>query len=138
MQIELTQEQEQQIIPAALYFLRALTSTLGSDVGMEVWNQINATMGNDIKGKVFFAMMTGQVGTEIIIRGLKLKTIGQARPDKIDIIKCIRAISGMSLKSAKDVADDVFMGIEKRIICVQFEQRDHWLRQLWALGVEAL
>jgi hypothetical protein len=56
MQVELTPDQEASIIPAAVYFLRALTNSLGTEVGLHVWNQINATIGNDIKGKVFFAI----------------------------------------------------------------------------------
>ena len=69
MEIELTPEQEASIIPAAVYFLRALTTSLGPEVGLHVWDQINATIGNDIKGKVFFAMLTGSVGTEIKLIG---------------------------------------------------------------------
>ena len=91
MQIELTSEQEASIIPAAVYFLRALTTSLGPEVGLHVWDQINATIGNDIKGKVFFAMLTGTVGTEIILRGHRN---GQTVANKIEIIKAIRVVSG--------------------------------------------
>jgi len=139
MEIELTPDQENQVIPAAVYFLRTLTATLGAEVGLHVWDQINATIGNDIKGKVFFAMLTGQVGTEIIMRGFKPRLMpGQPLPNKIDVIKCIRAMSGMSLKDSKDVADHVFAGIEKRIACDQSDQRGYWVSKLCSLGIDTL
>jgi len=137
MEIELNPDQEASIIPAAVYFLRSLTTSLGSEVGLHVWDQINATLGNDIKGKVFFAMLTGQVGTEIILRGFK-PIIGLNSPNKIDVIKCIRGISGLSLYDAKVVADAVFTGVEQRIKCQEFIKREYWVKHLDTLGVDAL
>jgi hypothetical protein len=135
MQIELTPEQEASIIPAAVYFLRALTTSLGSEAGLHVWDQINATIGNDIKGKVFFAMLTGTVGTEIILRGHRA---GQTSANKVEIIKAIRAVSGLGLYEAKQVADSLFAGQEQRIQSESFELRDLNVKKLWAVGIDAV
>ena len=135
MQIELTPEQEASIIPAAVYFLRALTTSLGSEAGLHVWDQINATIGNDIKGKVFFAMLTGSVGTDIILRGHRN---GQTVANKIEIIKAIRAVSGQGLYEAKQVADALLAGSEQRIQSQSFELRDLNVKKLWAVGIDAI
>ena len=135
MEIELTSEQEASIIPAAVYFLRALTTSLGPEVGLHVWDQINATIGNDIKGKVFFAMLTGTVGTEIILRGHRS---GQTVANKVEIIKAIRTVSGQGLYEAKKVADSLFAGQEQRIQSESFELRDLNVKKLWAVGIDAV
>ena len=135
MEIELTSEQEASIIPAAVYFLRALTTSLGSEVGLHVWDQINATIGNDIKGKVFFAMLTGTVGTEIILRGHRS---GQTVTNKVEIIRAIRAVSGQGLYEAKQVADALLAGSEQRIQSQSFELRDLNVKKLWAVGIDAI
>jgi hypothetical protein len=135
MQIELTPEQEASIIPAAVYFLRALTTSLGTDAGLHVWDQINATLGDDIRGKVFFAMLTGTVGTEIILRGHRS---GQTVANKVEIIKAIRAVSGQGLYEAKKVADALLAGQEQRIQSESFELRDLNVKKLWAVGIDAV
>jgi hypothetical protein len=135
MQIELTPEQEASIIPAAVYFLRALTTSLGPEVGLHVWDQINATIGNDIKGKVFFAMLTGSVGTEIKLIGHRA---GQTSANKVEIIKAIRAVSGQGLYEAKQVADALLAGQEQRIQSESFELRDLNIKKLWAVGIDAV
>ena len=135
MEIELTSEQEASIIPAAVYFLRALTTSLGPEVGLHVWDQINATIGNDIKGKVFFAMLTGSVGTDIILRGHRS---GQTVTNKVEIIRAIRAVSGQGLYEAKQVADALLAGSEQRIQSQSFELRDLNVKKLWAVGIDAI
>lgn len=135
MEIELTSEQEASIIPAAVYFLRALTTSLGSEAGLHVWDQINATIGNDIKGKVFFAMLTGSVGTDIILRGHRS---GQTVTNKVEIIRAIRAVSGQGLYEAKQVADALLAGSEQRIQSQSFELRDLNVKKLWAVGIDAI
>ena len=135
MEIELTSEQEASIIPAAVYFLRALTTSLGSEAGLHVWDQINATIGNDIKGKVFFVMLTGSVGTDIILRGHRS---GQTVTNKVEIIRAIRAVSGQGLYEAKQVADALLAGSEQRIQSQSFELRDLNVKKLWAVGIDAI
>mgnify|MGYP002634122131 CR=1 FL=1 len=143
MQIELTKDQEASIIPAAVYFLRALTTSLGSEAGLHVWDQINATIGNDIKGKVFFAMLTGKIGAEIILRGHRHSQTSanlafDQLPLKIEIIKAIRAVSGQGLYDAKQVADALLAGQEQRIQSESFELRDLNVKKLWAVGIDAI
>ena len=132
MQVELTPDQEASIIPAAVYFLRALTNSLGTEVGLHVWNQINATIGNDIKGKVFFAMLNGAAGTSIILQGVQTFT------NKVEVIRAIREVSGLGLYNAKKVADALVAGQEQRIDSESFELRDHNIKKLRAVGIYAV
>jgi len=132
MQVELTPDQEASIIPAAVYFLRALTNSLGTEVGLHVWNQINATIGNDINGKVFFAMLNGAAGTSIILQGVQTFT------NKVEVIRAIREVSGLGLYNAKKVADALVAGQEQRIDSESFELRDHNIKKLRAVGIYAV
>jgi len=132
MQVELTPDQEASIVPAAVHFLRALTNSLGTEVGLHVWNQINATIGNDIKGKVFFAMLNGAAGTSIILQGVQTFT------NKVEVIRAIREVSGLGLYNAKKVADALVAGQEQRIDSESFELRDHNIKKLRAVGIHAI
>lgn len=133
MEIELTSEQETHIIPAAIYFLRALTTTLGPEVGLHVWDQINSTIGKDIKGKVFFAMLSGRGEDEIILRGI----YPGSKINKVELIRLIRSISGLGLKESKDIGEALQLGQEQRIKCTDFSHRFNELQRLWRLGVDA-
>jgi ribosomal protein L7/L12 len=69
---------------------------------MEVWNAMGEAMGKEIKGQVFFKMLTGETGT--IVRF----TAGQAHDNgnAVPVIKAIRVATGLGLKEAKDMWDE--------------------------------
>ena len=92
-------EHETQIVQAGLGFIRAVTEAYGNEEGIKVWDSINQHLDPDIKGKVFFAMVTGHYNDVIKLTGT------YDYRDKVKLIKCIRSWTGVGLKEAKDIAD---------------------------------
>jgi ribosomal protein L7/L12 len=63
---------------------------------------------------------------------------GQTGANKVEIIKAIRAVSGLGLYEAKQVADSLLAGQEQRIQSESFELRDLNVKKLWAVGINAV
>ena len=90
-------EHKETIISAGIEFMRSITECYGNEKGMKLWDDIASTLGNEIKGEIFFAMISGEYTT-------KLKVSGTVN-DRIASIKAIRAYTGLGLKEAKDLWD---------------------------------
>lgn len=99
-------EHKDEIISSGIYFLRSITLAYGSETGMELWDTIATTLDPDIKGAIFFSMLTGESGSRITIRDYDRAPHGG---NKVAIIKAIREVTGLGLKDAKDQAD-ILMG----------------------------
>ena len=82
-------------------FLESLTKYYGPEKGMELWNAMGEAMGKEVKGKVFFAMLTGETGGRVRFRADVAERNGNAVP----VIKTIRTYTGLGLKEAKDLWD---------------------------------
>lgn len=128
--IELTEEQLSHLIPAGIDFIRVLTEQLGIDEGMAAWETISDALGHDIKGKIFFAMLTGQDGYVVRCRNVNNST------NAVNIIKVIRAATGMGLKEAKDLYDQVRDGQPSKFTVNNNAHRQDVLRQLRDFGVD--
>ena len=88
------------VIFDGIRFLESLTAHYGSDKGMEMWEAMGEAMGREVKGKVFFAMLTGSTTGRIQF------TSGTAETSNaVPVIKCIRTYTGFGLKEAKDKWD---------------------------------
>jgi hypothetical protein len=68
---------------------------------MELWDTISSTLDPDVKGQIFFTMLTGEYGKRITIRAVRPYT------GKVALIKEIRNLTGLGLKEAKDLSDVV-------------------------------
>jgi len=99
-------EHKDEIISSGISFLRSITLAYGSETGMELWDTIATTLDPDVKGQIFFAMLTGESGNRITIRDYDHASHGG---NKVTIIKAIREVTGLGLKDAKDQAD-ILMG----------------------------
>ena len=99
-------EHKDEIISSGISFLRSITLAYGSETGMELWDTIATTLDPDIKGAIFFSMLTGESGSRITIRDYDHAPQGG---NKVAIIKAIREVTGLGLKDAKDQAD-ILMG----------------------------
>jgi hypothetical protein len=66
---------------------------------MELWDTISSTLDPDVKGQIFFTMLTGEYGNKITIRSIP------AHAGKVAIIKAVRELTGLGLKEAKDLVD---------------------------------
>lgn len=92
------------VISTGLHFMRAITEAYGTDEGMQLWETIAGTLDPDVKGQIFFAMLTGTHNDTIVLRGINLPT------DKVKCVKEIRNWTGLGLKEAVDVLNKVEHG----------------------------
>ena len=92
------------VISNGLHFMRSITEAYGADEGMRLWETIASTLDPDVKGQIFFAMLTGTHNNRIVLRRVGPNT------DRVARIKEIRNWTGYGLKEAKDASDLVEMG----------------------------
>ena len=52
-------EHKEDIIQSGINFMRVITEAYGTDEGMKLWDTIATTLDPDVKGQIFFAMLTG-------------------------------------------------------------------------------
>jgi len=98
------EEHKDAIVANGLHFMRSITEAYGAVEGMRLWNTIADTLDPDVKGQIFFAMITGTHNNRIV-----LKRVG-ANTDRVARIKEIRNWTGLGLKEAKDLSDMVELG----------------------------
>lgn len=93
----------EQVVYDGIKFLQSLTAHYGAEKGLEVWEDMNKALGKEVKGRVFFAMMTGETSGRIrfTIDGAP----GAYNPNAVACIKAIRTATGFGLKEAKDLYD---------------------------------
>lgn len=89
------------IITNGLHFMRSITEAYGNEQGLELWEQIASVLGPDVKGQIFFAMITGTYNDRIYLKGINSNHVSNA----VACIKEIRNWSGLGLKEAKDMYD---------------------------------
>lgn len=90
-------DHKEPIISAGLEFMRSITECYGSEKGMQLWDSIASALGKDVKGEIFFAMVSGEYTSKLRLGG----NVG----DRIASIKAIRTYTGLGLKEAKDLSD---------------------------------
>ena len=83
--------------------MRSITEAYGSEDGLALWEQISSVLDPDVKGQIFFAMITGTYNDQVHLKGLGTGAINNA----VACIKEIRTWSGFGLKEAKDAYDRV-------------------------------
>lgn len=101
-------EHEEAIIQNGISFMQTITEAYGPEEGMKLWDVIASTLDPEVKGKIFFTLLTGEYSGRITIRGLSQAEV--LSKDKISVIKTIRSVTGLGLKEAKDLSDDLFVG----------------------------
>ena len=99
-------EHKEDIIQSCINFMRSITEAYGTDEGMKLWDTIASTLDPDVKGQIFFAMLTGEYNNIITITG------HNNGADRVRMIKTIRNIDkrGIGLKEAKDMSDNLSSG----------------------------
>jgi hypothetical protein len=92
------------VVTDGVRFLQSLTEHFGAERGLEIWEQFGSALGTDIKGRVFFALMTGNTTGRV---RFSAETLANGyNPNAIGIIKAIRTATGAGLKEAKDLYDN--------------------------------
>lgn len=97
----LPEEHKTAIISNGLHFMRSITEAYGAERGLELWEQIASVLDPEVKGQIFFAMVTGTYNDRIELKGLMPRGSDRA----VDCIKEIRKWTGLGLKEAKDTFD---------------------------------
>lgn len=103
------EEHKNTVISSGLQFMRSITEAYGAEQGMELWSQITDVLDPDIKGEIFFAMVTGSYNDVIYIKGIELAA------NAVTCIKEIRNWTGLGLKDAKDAYDRAKSGHGTRL-----------------------
>lgn len=93
-------EYKGEIIQTGIQFMKSITEAYGAEEGMKLWDGIVSTLDPDIKAQVFFAMITGEYTTHIILPA-------QRTANRVGAIKAIRTVTGLGLKEAKDLSDEM-------------------------------
>jgi hypothetical protein len=103
------EEHKNTVISSGLQFMRSITEAYGADTGMELWSQITSVLDPDIKGQIFFAMVTGSHNDIIYAKNVEIHS------NAVACIKEIRNWTGLGLKEAKDAFDNMRAGRTTRL-----------------------
>lgn len=120
-------EHKQDVIQSGINFIRSITEAYGTDEGMQLWESIASVLDPDIKGQIFFAMLTGEYNGIITISGCA------AHANKVEMIKAIRRVSDLGLKESKDICDEMLSGKPQRLN-VNPKNRNQYLNELRSAG----
>jgi hypothetical protein len=123
------------LVNSAVHFLRCLTETYGAEAGQKLWENFNQGLDPEIRGQVFFAMITGAYNDRIVITGAT--DMGH---NKVPAIKSIRAATGLGLKEAKDLIDKLYndvhrTGFGRLVLDVTSGNRHEHIQSLRAAGL---
>jgi hypothetical protein len=104
---------ETDILQSGIHFIRAITEAYGAEEGMKLWDTIASTLDPDIKGKIFIAMLLGEYNDCLTIQLDMVKY--RTHVPRVEGIKAIRTVTGLGLKEAKDIHDNMAMGKVEKI-----------------------
>lgn len=126
---ELTPANQEDMIAAGTDFMRAITEIWGPEKGMEMWDVISGTVGDDFKGAVFFTMLTGNHLGDVLLINADVPQYGEC-------IKIVRRYTGYGLKEAKDACDRArgSKATPEKLPLVDRKERKDCVAALKALG----
>lgn len=122
-------ESLEEVIFDGIRFLESLTRHYGAEKGLEVWDKMGEAVGDDVKGKVFFSMLTGESSNRVRIQ----------KGDCIQAVSAIKAIrmgTGLGLKDAKDAYD--LSGVKTVTLEVAHEEKRDMVKTLRGIGMKVL
>lgn len=115
------------IINDGIHFMRSITECYGADEGMKLWEQIASVLDPSVKGEIFFSMLTGSHGRNLKVSGVVI--------NRVTAIKAIRAVTGLGLKAAKDLSDQMQEGRTVTIELMDDVERSYAIRHLREAGM---
>jgi hypothetical protein len=122
-------DHKQAIIQDGIHFMRSITECYGPDDGMKLWDQIASVLDPSVKGEIFFAMLTGQHADRLNISCESNVT------NRVAQIKAIRVATGLGLKEAKDISDEMVTGKTKVITLQKPANRANTIREFRDVGI---
>ena len=94
------------LINDSIRFLESLGNYYGAERAMEVWKELGPTVGDDVKGQVFMAMLSGHGNSmRLELSRPAMPYSGPMHTIAVPVIKAIRTATGIGLKEAKDLWD---------------------------------
>lgn len=117
----------EEVVFDGIRFLESLTRHYGPEKGIEVWEAMGHAVGDDIKGKVFFSMLTGESSNRVRIQA------GNCT-EAVAAIKAIRVGTGYGLKEAKDAWDLSKVKVVT-LDNVDRNEKNHMIRELRRIGM---
>lgn len=116
-----------ELVIDGIRFLESMTRYYGADKGMELYDKFGEVLGQDVKGKILFAMLTGETSWRLrIARGSCFH--------HVEAIKSIRMHTGIGLKEAKDKYDLTQLG-EVVLECINNKHKKELSNELNRLGM---
>ena len=112
------EEHKASVVANGLHFMRAITEAYGAEEGMKLWDTIASTLDPDLKGEIFFAMISGTHNDTIVLKRSNTSTM----TNRVVAIKEIRNQTGYGLKEAKDASDLVEMG---QSVTIKVDPKEH-------------
>jgi hypothetical protein len=109
--------------------MRSITEAFGNEEGMKLWDTIADTLDPDVKGQIFFAMLTGEYNGIVTLTG------SSAHANKVSLIKAVRSVDNrrLGLKEAKDICDMLWEGKPQKLH-VDPKNRNMVMRELRDAG----
>jgi len=98
------------LVSSALDLIRRLSEQYGAEKGMEIWTHFSEVVDDDLRLEVFKGMLSGMVDTDRGIGAYGTVTVPTVTNSKIMMIKAVRRVSAMGLKSAKEAVESVMGG----------------------------
>ena len=106
-----------------------LFRSYGAEKGMELWEQITDVLDPEVKGQIFFAMITGEYNDRITLKGV------MGTNNAVACIKEVRNWTGFGLKEAKDTYDRLrTLGSQPEIIMVKPQEYAYAVSALRKVG----
>lgn len=121
------------IVSSSIQLMRDITEAWGKDKGFELWEKISETLGDGVKGDIFFGMISGK-HLEIKVRIRSARNV----VNKVNMIKAVRIATGMGLKESKDFCDAVVAGRPDSVVCKTSEEARMLVTTLRELGCDAI
>jgi hypothetical protein len=117
------------IVSDGIAFIRSITTAYGSETGMELWETIADTLDPDVKGKIFFALLTGSHEDRVTLSGAVAGT------NKIACIMIIRQYTGLGLVESKNAYEQAGDYGQQVSLKINPRERRHMIDELRQNGM---
>jgi hypothetical protein len=122
------------LLECGMMFMKSITEAYGADTGMQLWDTIASTLDPEIKGQIFFRMLTGDGPNHLTLLSSQARSLGQF----VALIRLIRMATGLGLKEAKDICDLVEAGSRQKIKLLPTADKNAIKRELMTMKVAFL
>lgn len=90
----------EQLVHDAIKFVRSLSNAIGEESALKMWENFNASFGQELKGAVLFGLLTGEDVSSLCFRRTSSSSFCH-----VSVIKAIRTATGLGLVESKDLVD---------------------------------